>query len=532
MRQVLTIILLCLSTWASAYDFKADGFYCNVLSAADSTVEVTYGDVAYPDNIAIPSRVQHGDTLYYVTRIGDHFCKGTQTIRSLSIGKYVNSIGESAFNTQIVLNEVYIPDNVKVIGFRAFSNCVRLKSIYIGDGVDSIQGEAFRGSAYLQELRIGNNVRYIGKQAFSSNHARATKLSIPKSVKFIDDEAFVGFWDVEELDLGEVESIGASAFSQLYNLKSLILPSTLKKIGDLAFISVRSLTKVFIPANVTDIGINPFHSCRGIKSIEVDENNPVYDSRNGCNAIIHSASNNLIVGCQTTVIPADVVSIGESAFTVPDANINITIPPSVSTMFTDAFSMVIDTVCISDLQSWLSVAFYGQYSNPIRNSRGLSAETPTLLFLNDELLTELTIPEDIKKINSYAFVGYKPLKSLSLHEYLGSIGTKAFYGCSELERIDVYSAYPPQITSDTFDKSIYPTATVYVPYGSKEIFSRANNWSNFKNIVERQTTAIGSAPLDEVTNRQGIIYDLQGRRMSDAKRQGVYILNGKKIVSF
>ena len=112
-------------------------------------------------------------------------------------------------------------------------------------------------------------------------------------------------------------------------------------------------------------------------------------------------------------------------------------------MFTDAFSMVIDTVCISDLQSWLSVAFYGQYSNPIRNSRGLSAETPTLLFLNDELLTELTIPEDIKKINSYAFVGYKPLKSLSLHEYLGSIGTKAFYGCSELERIDVYSAYPP-----------------------------------------------------------------------------------------
>lgn len=526
------ITLLCLSTWASAYDFKADGFYCNVLSAADSTVEVTYGDVAYPDNIAIPSRVQHGDTLYYVTRIGDHFCKGTQTIRSLSIGKYVTSIGESAFNTQIVLNEVYIPDNVKVIGFRAFSNCVRLKSIYIGDGVDSIQNEAFRGSAYLQELRIGSNVRYIGKQAFSSNHARVTKLSIPKSVKVIDDEAFVGFWDAEELDLGEVESIGASAFSQLYSLKSLTLPSTLIKIGDMAFNSVRSLTKVFIPANVTDIGINPFHSCSGIRFIEVDENNPAYDSRNGCNAIIHSASNNLIVGCQTTVIPADVVSIGESAFAMPDININITIPPSVSTMFTDAFSMVIDTVYISDLHSWLSVTFYGQYTNPIRNSRGLFAETPTLLYLNDELLTDLTIPEDIQKINSYAFVGYKPLKSLSLHEYLGSMGTKAFYGCSELERIDVYSTYPPKITSDTFDKSIYPTSTVYVPYGSKEIFSRANNWSNFKNIVERQATTIESAPLDKVTNHQGKIYNLQGQKMSCAARRGIYIRNGKKIANF
>ena len=321
------ITLLCLSTWASAYDFKADGFYCNVLSAADSTVEVTYGDVAYPDDIAIPSRVQHGDTLYYVTRIGDHFCKGTQTIRSLSIGKYVTSIGESAFNTQIVLNEVYIPDNVKVIGFRAFSNCVRLKSIYIGDGVDSIQNEAFRGSAYLQELRIGSNVRYIGKQAFSSNHARVTKLSIPKSVKVIDDGAFAGFWDAEELDLGEVESIGASAFMQLFKLKNLRFPKTLKSIGSRAFEQAELITDIFIPANVTDIGINPFHSCSGIRFIEVDENNPAYDSRNGCNAIIHSASNNLIVGCQTTVIPADVVSIGESAFTMPDISINITIPP-------------------------------------------------------------------------------------------------------------------------------------------------------------------------------------------------------------
>ncbi|MBP3829808.1 MAG: leucine-rich repeat protein [Bacteroidaceae bacterium] len=532
MRQAFMITLLCLSTWASAYDFKADGFYCNVLSAADSTVEVTYGDVAYPDDIAIPSRVQHGDTLYYVTRIGDHFCKGTQTIRSLSIGKYVTSIGESAFNTQIVLNEVYIPDNVKVIGFRAFSNCVRLKSIYIGDGVDSIQNEAFRGSAYLQELRIGSNVRYIGKQAFSSNHARVTKLSIPKSVKVIDDGAFAGFWDAEELDLGEVESIGASAFMQLFKLKNLRFPKTLKSIGSRAFEQAELITDIFIPANVTDIGINPFHSCSGIRFIEVDENNPAYDSRNGCNAIIHSASNNLIVGCQTTVIPADVVSIGESAFTMPDISINITIPPSVSTMFTDAFCMVIDTVYISDLHSWLSVTFSGQYSNPIRNSRGLFAETPTLLYLNDELLTDLTIPEDIQKINSYAFVGYKPLKSLSLHEYLGSIDTKAFYGCSELERIDVYSTYPPKITSDTFDKSIYPTSTVYVPYGSKEIFSRANNWSNFKNIVERQATTIESAPLDKVTNRQGKIYNLQGQKMSCAARRGIYIRNGKKIANF
>lgn len=530
MRQVLTITLLCLSTWASAYDFKADGFYCNVLSAADSTVEVTYGDVAYPDNIAIPSRVQHGDTLYYVTRIGDHFCKGTQTIRSLSIGKYVTSIGERAFTGQIVLNEVYIPDNVKRIEREAFSICTRLKSIHIGEGIDSIPERAFCESAYLQELRIGSNVRYIGKSAFSSYHARLKKLSIPKSVKFIDNGAFAGFWDVEELDLGEVDTIGAYAFTQLFKLKNLRFPKTLKSIGSRAFEQAELITDIFIPSNVTNIGSNPFVACKNVQHIEVEETNPVYDSRNDCNAIIHTDSLKIVTMCHSTHIFDGVRIIGEYPFVNADMPYSVTIPPSVELMLGSPGN-VVERVDISDLTAWFSIAFPNG-SNPICNSTGLYAVNPTLLYLNDELVTDLTIPDDITEVKKCAFVGYKPLKSLNIHSGVRTFGARAFYGCSELERIEVYRTFPPKIASDTFDRDTYAAAIVYVPYGCKDLYSRTSNWSNFKNIIEMQATTIESAPLDKVTNRQGKIYNLQGQKMSCAARRGIYILNGKKIANF
>ena len=47
----------------------------------------------------------------------------------------------------------------------------------------------------------------------------------------------------------------------------------------------------------------------------MEENNSVYDSRNNCNAIIETATNTLVKGCNTTVIPNGVTNIGMAAFT-------------------------------------------------------------------------------------------------------------------------------------------------------------------------------------------------------------------------
>ena len=63
----------------------------------------------------------------------------------------------------------------------------------------------------------------------------------------------------------------------------------------------------------------------------------VYDSRNSCNAIIETKSNKLVIGCQKSVIPNTVTTIGNSAFSDCTNLSSIQIPNSVTTIEAYAF---------------------------------------------------------------------------------------------------------------------------------------------------------------------------------------------------
>jgi hypothetical protein len=60
---------------------------------------------------------------------------------------------------------------------------------------------------------------------------------------------------------------------------------------------------------VTDIGEKVFYACPSLTSITVSKDNKVYDSREDCNAIIHTSSNILICKCTNTIIPPSVTEI-------------------------------------------------------------------------------------------------------------------------------------------------------------------------------------------------------------------------------
>ena len=94
----------------------------------------------------------------------------------------------------------------------------------------------------------------------------------------------------------------------------IVIPNSVTSIGDTAFLGCSKLTSVVIPNSVTSIGSSTFSGCSGLTSIIVDENNPKYDSRDNCNAIIETETNTLINGCKTTIIPNSVKSIHSYAF--------------------------------------------------------------------------------------------------------------------------------------------------------------------------------------------------------------------------
>ena len=134
-----------------------------------------------------------------------------------------------------------------------------------------------------------------------------------------------------------VTTIGDFAFYVCKDLHSVSIPNSVTAIGDHGFWGCSSLTSVMIPNSVTTIGTDAFINCSALKSIVVEDGNPIYDSRENCNALIKTSDNELMIGCVNTAIPNSVTAIGQQAFYNCSSLRSITIPNSVTKIGSYAF---------------------------------------------------------------------------------------------------------------------------------------------------------------------------------------------------
>ncbi len=142
-----------------------------------------------------------------------------------------------------------------------------------------------------------------------------------------------------------VTSIGSRVFYFCLRLTSITIPNSVTSIGDYAFKNC-NITSITIPNSVTSIGEKVFMDNLRLTSIIVEKDNPKYDSRDNCNAIIETKSNTLIAGCKNTVIPSSVTSIGDYAFFGSELT-SITIPNSVKSIGDYAFGGCSDLTSIT-----------------------------------------------------------------------------------------------------------------------------------------------------------------------------------------
>ena len=100
-------------------------------------------------------------------------------------------------------------------------------------------------------------------------------------------------------------------FADCSKLVSIVFPKSDFEIENRVFEGCDNLTQIRIPHNVKEIIPEQSYNC---STIIVDKRSPVYDSREDCNAIIETATNILVAGCKTTIIPETVNEIGDKAF--------------------------------------------------------------------------------------------------------------------------------------------------------------------------------------------------------------------------
>lgn len=159
---------------------------------------------------------------------------------------------------------------------------------------------------------------------------------------------------------------------------------------------------------------------------------------------------------------------------------------------------------------------------------------PDYAFDSNAYLESFKMPAGVKELGFNAFM-YTKLKEIDLPETIEEFGRNTFNACFYLK--DVYMRHkeaPYWISWCVFaNKSSKLYRTLHLYPGSKakyEAHSYTQNWIKyFDNVVEDlEPTGIHSVTLDKETGNKAI-YDLNGRRITEAMKKGVYIKNGKKI---
>ena len=264
--------------------------------------------------------------------------------------------------------------DVTKIGAWAFWACRSLVSVTIPDSVNAVGALAFTACENLY--------KFISK--FASEDGRCL---IVDGVLNSFAPAGLTEYAVSE----NVTEIGERAFSHCSNLTNVTIPDSVTTIGVWSFGFCTSLPSITIPDSVTSIKGGAFAQCYGLTNVN---------------------------------IPDGVKEIEDWGFYNCISLTSITIPDSATTIGERAFynCSSLDAVHITDLSAWCRIDFTDKFSNPLTFAHNL--------YLNSELVTDLTIPSDITVIKDYAFFSGNSIHNINLHNDITSVGIGAFVGCS------------------------------------------------------------------------------------------------------
>ena len=417
--------------------------------------DVAFGDVSSIGNFAFKDCAAIGEVVIpdSVTSIGDGAfsgCSGLTSMRLPFVGGSEQTTPSAStlfgyiFGTESYANSFetvqlygveegqsvayYIPRNLSTvsvggdIGFGAFYGCDRLVDVTIEESED-VDAYAFYNNIALSHIGIPTTVTHIGEMAFAYCTA-LEEIEFPGTIKIVDkyamsesawyaaqpdgavyiDKALYDYKGAfpEELQIKDgTYSITSEVFLNAYELKSLIVPSSLTVVQDSAF---DGCAVTDIVGKMVQISLFPK---------EAFERVTIIDSTR-----IPSSAFSRCENLEEVTLCSSIQSVGANAFN-------------------DCISLT--TINIEDFGDFVSIDFDGINANPLNNE---SAQ----LYVNGELHVFegiIAVPRDTKKIGSYALYGKTSMTGITIPDSVTSIGDSAFDGCSGLTSITI----PDSVTS-------------------------------------------------------------------------------------
>ena len=427
-----------------------------------------------------------------VTKIGERAFFSCPSLESVTFGAQIRRIEASAFEKCKALKSVALPESLSLLGNSAFFECESLESVTVGNKLSEIGISAFDKTALLKNKdKWDSGVLYLGKALikvdtektdeliikegttliapFAAVDTKFSALTIPSSVEKIGNSAFANSDGITAVTIPDsVKTIDASAFASCSALKTVTLPDSIRNFGTHVFVHCTALTSANIPKAVTEIPQHTFNGCSSLENIEMHSG-------------IRTIGAYAFSRCAFTqvTLPDSVKTLETHAFHSNYSLISINIPKNVSKIGTYCFDhcyKLIDVKNASEIKITVGTTengHVGRFLKELNVEEGKIAKEGDFLFYtfegvnylmsylgesesvtlpdsykgeayemyrdtfsSSQTLTQITVPNGIKKIPTNAFKECKNLTEITLPNTVTTIDANAFNACTALVKVN------------------------------------------------------------------------------------------------
>ena len=360
----------------------------------------SYSGPDYSGRVVIPATVTYNGTTYNVTEIGEYVfrdCPVTEVILPEGLKK----IGRQQFWGCDNLKSITIPSTVTEIGYDAFNSNAEnyysdpaIETITFEDGTEPLAGfsEFSDGTTYAAAIQLGKNVKtvYLGRNAVLSRGENVENVTVSGTVTELNCT----------LNSGTSDFFTSATALKTLNIEYGDAPLSLGRTADGGGIfSVRPIETLSLDRQLeydgTD-GITPFSGSQKLTSVVIGDH-------------VTSIGDNFFNGCagmQSLSVGAGLQSIGENAFLGCTG---------------------LQRVELKNLSAWCRFSFGSEEQNPLYYAKNL--------YMDGNLVTDLTLPSSVRSIPAYAFYGCEKIASVTIPSGVSTIGIWAFRGCTALKNL-------------------------------------------------------------------------------------------------
>lgn len=415
----------------------------------------TDGDALYTNDgsilLALARPVEHYDIKPGCVAIGKKALYGIETLKTVSVPEGVKVFGEFAFSHS-GLTSIQTPSTLESIQAKAFFYCKDFTSIQLNEGLKTIGDSAFEQSA-LEALFIPASIEEIGSSITVATNVVHTG---PDCTIEIDSASKSLFLDGEG-GLYRRQADGVHMVQLLYReATSYTAWDGVDVVDDYAFAHHASIEDVVFPEGLKRIGASAFRCCGHLRSVSIPDSVAYI----GADAFLDT-------NIERFRVPASLEHLGKNALVTQGAHHGDQMPSLHEVEVSpenEKFYVIAGMLC---------------------ERRGDKAAV--IIFANNE--SDVIIPDEVNRIEDYAFNNARGISYLELRPGIETIGTAGLTVWCWIEHIHVEVAEPVEGRT-VFD--------FYFPNMSKGIHAISQgvggaSWVNVPGIMAQYDNCIASA---------------------------------------